>query len=332
MIVYLVSKRYYDTKMSRIRFRTMEAVDELHEEFLMTGPGWDGWDLLKPAIENIEKLVGETKVDLIVSYKPLEIYGAGQLHEKYKCCLRYNEMYDTKFTKNEIKKFGATLVVCHHYNDWKEYNENHKIENVSYKYIPHSADEKAFKKWKFDGVEFPKIYDVLLVGALGVHSKMGQHYPLRDRLNKLLPSMPSKYKWGIFKHPSYEHEDAHTNAYAEFFGKAICSTRIALTDSGVTKSRFGKYIEIPACGTAIAADMPDTDIKDKNDISNFLIEISMDMSDKEIIDTLVEYLENEDKLNKKIESGLKYAEGFTTYAYAHRFVETVEDFIDGYIN
>ena len=74
-----------------------------------------------------------------------------------------------------------------------------------------------------------------------------------------------------------------TDKYAKDFAKNINSCRIVITDSGKTNSRFAKYIEIPMCGTAIAGDLYDDHPDDVNELKKFLIEISMKMTDEEIL-------------------------------------------------
>jgi hypothetical protein len=310
----------------------MEAIEELCDDspdnkFYWYGPGWNGWDILKTASENIKDAFdgNSNHINLIVAYKPLDIYKADELHKEYKCCLNYNEMYDVDWTKKEIKYFGATLVICHHYNDWEKFNHYPSLNAIEFHYIPHSADEKAFKQWSFDGVQLPKIYDVMLVGAYNVSNKFGNIYPLRDRLSKLLPKIAPKYRWGIFNHPSYEREDANSNQYAEFFSKALNSTRIAVCDSSIFKYRLGKYIEVPASGTVLAADMPMTHPVDQEALKNVIIDINMDMSDQEIIDTIAEYLEDDTKYNLKVKNGLEYAKAFTCESYATKFLDIITD-------
>ena len=91
----------------------------------------------------------------------------------------------------------------------------------------------------------------------------------------------------------------------------------------------GKYQEIPACGTAIAGDMYNDHPKDMFALNGFLIEINMEMSDKEILYKLVHYLENEESRQELIQKGLEYCKDFTHEKYAERFVTVLENFIRG---
>ena len=52
-------------------------------------------------------------------------------------CLRYNEMFDINFTRDEILKSGANLVICHHQNEMEYYQQ---MENITFKHIAHCAN------------------------------------------------------------------------------------------------------------------------------------------------------------------------------------------------
>ena len=86
------------------------------------------------------------------------------------------------------------------------------------------------------------------------------------------------------------------------FAKAINNAKICVTDSGLPKSRFGKYIEVPMCGTVLAADIPN---QDQEDFKKFLIEIDVEMPGDEILDKLRFYLENDEERDKLIKNGLE---------------------------
>ena len=105
---------------------------------------------------------------------------------------------------------------------------------------------------------------------------------------------------------------------------AINKSRITLTDTGIPRSRYGKYIEIPMCGTsALCGDLPD----DNADDYSFVIEVNNNMSDQQIIDKISYYLENEDKRLQKVEEGKIFASNYTQKHYAKRLLEKIESFL-----
>jgi len=315
-ILFLCNKEYYIKKMSRVRFHGMEAIG--YESNLMWwGPNWEGYDNEKTVHENIQLL--EDKIDLIVTYKPLEMKGMKDVN--IPVCLRYNEMYDVEWTKKEIDESGATMVICHHENDMQLYVD-HYGDKIKFYHIAHCAEASIFRQ-----LNIPKRFDVLLVGALGARTMLGQHYPLRDRMARLLNKMPKKYKVGIHQRPGGRQSDAWENKQAIEFANVINSAKICITDSGAPNSRFGKYIEIPMCGTVIAGDIPG---EDQDNFRKFVIEINMKMTDDEIINKLVYYLENEEKLRILKEMGLKWSKGYTQEKYATRFIAATDDYLENY--
>ena len=129
--------------------------------------------------------------------------------------------------------------------------------------------------------------------------------PLRNKFLQLLPYLRKKYKCHQHPHPGYDLKDAHTDRYLKEMAIAINKARITLTDTGLPRSRYGKYIEIPMCETsAICGDLPD----DKADDYSYVIEVTNKMSQQEIYDTISYYLDNEDKM-RDIYSGLSRARG-----------------------
>ena len=67
----------------------------------------------------------------------------------------------------------------------------------------------------------------------------------------------------------YNITDADKNHTQIEFAKIINRAKICLTCSGLPKSRFGKYIEIPSCNSVVAGDIPD---QDQDDFKKFVID------------------------------------------------------------
>ena len=321
-ILYLCDKTFYEQKMSRVRFHSMQAVGE-KSNLMWWGPNWEGWinGSIKKNIENLE-----SKIDLIVVYKPLDIADDWKDLD-IPICLRYNETYDQDWTKKEIEQSNASLVIFHHEKDLFGNLEDYRkmLPNVVFEYVPHSAEKTIFKVYE----EVDKQYDILLVGASGFTSKVGQHYPIRDRMATLINKFPSKYKVGRFSKPHARVSNANNNHTAIEFAKAINSARICVTDSGAPKSRFGKYVEIPMCGTVIAGDIPNDD---KESFRKFVIEINNEMTDEQIISKVVSYLDDSKKLDVLRETGITWSKEYTQERYAERFIEKVHAFLGNSVN
>jgi len=319
-IIYLIDKHEYLTKMSRVRFHIANAI-AAQSVFKYWGINWDGFDEKKTIQENLDS-IGESP-DVLMIYKPLKYLGLKEI----KCIkiLQYNEMYELDLTRKEIDESMADIVICHHENDYKFYKQlyafycENKNKKVKFYNIPHSAEKTVFYKR-----DVPIKYDLLLCGRYGSKNRLGElHYPLRDRMSKLLEGMRGKWRVGVIKHPGYVHDDSYTDRYLNEFAEEISSARICITCSGKPKSRFGKYVEIPMCRGVVAADIPD---EQQEEIRKFVIELNMSMSDKEIVSKLEYYLGDEDKLEELRERGYNYSKNYTMRQYANRFFNIINNF------
>ena len=323
-ILYLVNKNYHDSKMSRVRFHSMTAIGKVVvvEYF---GLNWEDWDKQKTCQENIDLKFPNVIFDLVVGFKPLDMKGFKDI--KFRKCIRYNEMYDKDWTITEIVQSGVDVVICHHYNDFKEYKELFgKVKGpkeIIFRYVPHSVERKIFKPIP----EIKKVFDVIIVGATNVQTMLGEHYPLRKRMVRLLSEsnkLTDNFKCKVIPHVGGSFPDAHTDRYAVDFAMKINTSKIVITDSGAPKSRFGKYIEVPSCGVALAGDVYNDHPNDVHELKKFLIEINMDMSDDEILSKIVYYLIHNKERKKLVEQGLEYVTNFTQEKYAERFLEAIK--------
>lgn len=316
-LLYLIDKKIYDTKMSRVRFHGITALSKICN-VVYSGPNWDNYNNDLTVQENIDNI---GNFNAVIVFKPLTMKKFNEV--KIPKIIRYNEMYNINDTINEIIESNADIVVCHHENDYFEYIKYQKQgypwipEHIKFLSVSHCAEKTIFKSYNID-----KRFDVLLVGAISVVNSIGtKHYPLRERMTTLLYKMPRKYKCGILPHPQYDKNNAWDNKTLIDFAKTINSAKICVTCSGIPKSRFGKYIEIPACGTAMAADIPN---EDKAEFKKFIIEIDMDMSDDEIINKLCYYLDNDNERKYIIDKGLNYAANNTQKLYAERLLNQLD--------
>lgn len=311
-ILYLVNKHTYLTKMSRVRFHGIQALEKI-ANITYYGIGWNNhnnqkYNNRKTVQENIDTL--NKHFDIVIAYKPLEMKDFKNV--TIPKCIRYNEMYDVHWTLKEIEKSGSQLVICHHLNDCIQY-QNMNIPNVKFVYVGHCAKKSIFKNYNT-----PFKYDILIAGCLS------HHYPLRNRFLNLLPKLREKYKCHKHPHPGYDLSDAHTDRYLKEMAQVINQSKITLTDTGRPRSRYGKYIEIPMCGvSAICGDLPN----DNADNYNFVIQVNVNMTDQQIIDKISYYLDNEEQRIKKVNEGIQFSSNYTQVHYAERLLREIEEFL-----
>ena len=323
-VLYLVNKHTYITKMSRVRFHGIEEIAKI-TTLKLWGTGWDNYNSELPVQDNILSLPHPfNRPDIVVCFKPLTYKDFGKI--TFTKCIRYNEMYDFPWTTKEIEQSNADVIICHHENDMKTYqayySNYHGQQNYQkvrkFYHIPHCAKASVFKDYKL-----PKRYDVMLAGRHLANNVLGdKHYPLRDRLFGILPKLEKHgHKTYIHQHPKYVHDDSFSDKYLIEFAQAINQARMCLTCSGVPKSRFGKYIEIPMCNTAIAADIPD---QDQETFRQFVIELTTDMSDEEMVSKIDHYLRHQSLLDEKRDKGFKWSQDYGQDRYAREFVSVLD--------
>jgi len=310
-VLYLVNKKTFMKKLPRERFHSINKLGEICN-LHWSGIGWGDYDNSLTVQKNIDKISKDRKFDFVIAYKPLEMKEFKNVNVPK--CLRYNEMYDSKWTLKEINESGAQLVVCHHLNDFEKYNSMN-IPNVRFVYIGHCFEKTIFKDYGFD-----KKYDIMLGGQIGG----GNVYPLRKRLREILKSLKSNYSIYIHKHPGYNLRDAHTSKYLIEFAKKMNQSKIVVSCSSKFRYRLGKYVEIPACNTVMAADKP----YDKYDKYDHLIDINMGMTDEEIKQKIIHYLENNDEYEEKRVKGLEFAKNYTHESYAAKLLEEIVSYLD----
>ena len=317
-IVYFVEQQEYQRKMSRVRFHSMEAIERVCMNFKWWGIDWPKYDRTLTVQENIDTL--DFVPDLVIAYRPHVLNGFQDL--KIPTLIRYNEMYNQRATINEIAEAKPNIVLCHHENDMQFYIDHFETTEYGHPaprfiHVPHCADKSIY--YPRDAM---KIWDVMLVGAVDIINSLGNnHYPLRQTMKKVIDQMSNRYMCRTLAHPGYVHGDAYTNIYANHFAEEINSAKICLTCSGVPNSRFAKYIEIPMCGIAIAADIPG---QDQNDFKRFVLEINQDMSEFDIITKLEHYLRYEDEREILVDEGLRWAAKYTQEDYANMFFHEIE--------
>lgn len=305
-ILYLVKKQTYVTKMSRVRFHGIKALEKL-VEVKYSGPGWSDYDNNLTVQQNIDKM-GEEFAAVIV-YKPLEMKDFRSV--KALKIIRYNEMYDVNWTLKEITESGSELVICHHLNDCEKYLQGN-LPGLKFVYIGHCAEKTIFKDY---GSDYE--YDIAIAG------RISHHYPLRNKFIRLLDRLKQKYRCYQHPHPGYDLEDAHTDRYLIEMAKVIDKSKIVLTDTGLPRSRYGKYIEIPMVGkAALCGDLPN----DNADDYSYVIEVTNEMSDDEIVNKIEEYLENEDKRLEKVKKGIEFSSNYTQEHYAYRLLSAILEY------
>jgi len=296
--------------MSRVRFHSMDAVSKV-SDLTYSGRGWKNYDNEKSVQENIDRIYEGDGPDVVVVYKPLILKGFSDI--KALKCIRYNEMWDIKGTKKEIQGGSADIVVCHHKNDMKTYVKMKELKDVKFVNISHCTEKTIYKDYGL-----PKEYDVLFTGAVS------RHYPFRARLLGLCQNqLNKKFNCKILPHPGdrgipYQQIGGFI---LDKYAKEINKAKITLTCSSQYKYRLEKYVQIPACGSLLAADLPD---EDQDFFRKFMLVLNPSDSDSEIIDKIAAHIDNDKKRKKLTKRGIEMNQSYTQEDYARRLINEFE--------
>ena len=300
-IVYCCKMEYFIKKMSRVRFwAIIELARHPNVAMFFIGKGWKNYIPNK----SIDHQVSAFKPDFIIWYKPLEYIFKNSGIPK---CIRYNEMWDQKWTCEEIEKSGSNLIVCHHKNDWEKYVNLYKRNiNKKFIYLPHHANPEIFYNQNLQ-----KDIDILIAGIT-----TETNYPLKFRLNKLIKNNLQSYKVHYLKHPGYIIDDAYTDRIQKEYAYYINRSKLVIACSSSYNYRLGKYVEIPMCGGVIVGDIP---YEEQDDFRNFVVEVNMNMTDSEIIEKIKFHLDHNKILKKYSSIGETWAQKYTTKKYVNEF-------------
>lgn len=309
-ILFVCDATYLLKKMSRVRFWAIEELSKFHYVKLnITGPGFKNFDTTKTLQQNILNL--NIKFDMVIWYKPLDAkYNYDpNTPNPFKTCLRYNEMWDEEWTQKEINESKTNIIICHHYNDYLRYkNELYKNDKTKeFYYLPHHAHPDIFKPLNTD-----KSIDILMSGV-----SKEKHYPLKHRLfnliNKHKKTTLSNYNIYTHVHPGYNNELSFMNINQINYNEIINKSKLCIACTSRYKYRLGKYVEIPMAGSVIVGDLP---FEDKQ-FNDFVIEINMEMTDDEILNTIINALNNPSIIENKRNIGMEWAKNYTTYKYSN---------------
>ena len=300
-IVYVCKMEYFIKKMSRVRFWAIfELAKHPNVAMFFTGKGWANYIPTK----SIDRQVDIFKPNFIIWYKPLEYIFKNSRIPK---CIRYNEMWDEKWTQKEINNSGSNLIVCHHLNDWEKYVKIYKDSiNKKFIYLPHHANPEIFYNQYLE-----KDIDILIAGVI-----KEKNYPLKYRLTELVKNYLQTFKVHILLHPGYSVYDAYTDKIQKEFAYYINRSKLVISCTSCYNYRLGKYIEIPMCGSVIVGDIP---YEEQDDFRKFVVEVNMEMSDDEILNKIRGVLENQELLTKYSLIGETWAQKYTTKKYIDNF-------------
>jgi GT2 family glycosyltransferase/spore maturation protein CgeB/Flp pilus assembly protein TadD len=172
------------------------------------------------------------------------------------------------------------LAVGHHLAFYRQH-----CPNTEFFWAPNAVDTSLFKNY---GQR--KKWDVVLYGNVDK-----EVYPLRARLLRLLADQ-SKIRFRHIADPGYYPARVAKEAgviVGADLSREINKAWIGIATCGIYQCVVVKYLEIAASHALVAGNMPD---EGRAIFENNFIELSMDLSDKEILARLQDHLGDKDRL------------------------------------
>lgn len=284
--------KLWQTKMSPVRrwaIEQLQITDGLN--VVVSGQGWPNYENNRSFHYNLTKIM--PGCDLVWWYKPEGSRGIESLNkpeERWCPALStYNEAWwpDKKALK-ECQRTRTDYVVCHHFNDVKQFETGNDDFQPNVKHIEHCVPEELFvghsKNWKDRDEQF------VMTGTI-----TDVYYPHRTRIANLIRNgfLPGR----IQSYPGYTLKDVaecrrQEVSYANLLGNIkvmpVCSS----------KYRYGlaKYIEGAMSGCILFGDCPP---EFENTIGKHMQIVEPNESDENIRSKLFLALDNEEHWSKQ---------------------------------
>ena len=317
-ILFLVSRYYYEQKMSRCRFHQMAAVGRYEGvQVTVWGTGFPHYDDTAPLYENIKRQFGATAVDLVHVYKPGD-------HRAVAACplpksIDYNEAWHRQATIKEVVHNDIRFVVFHHANDLAALQTRTRFSRGRLLvHIPHCAERSIFEPLALPWQD--RTVPVLLTGALG-----SKFYPLRTRCAELMRT--GRLPGEIRPHPGYRTAATEQTRdqfvdYAQHLGRS----RIALVFGIKFDYALAKYPEAAMAGCLLIGDVP-TELH--NTLGRYMVQIEADMPDEQMVKEIRWWMEHDGKAQALAAASQRLAlSAFTMERYAEQFVRRAQEFLD----
>jgi hypothetical protein len=320
--LFLVPKKIYDEKMSRVRFDEVASLIKVDPGHTVrtTGPGWPGWpDGLQPIdyVRQIHKHFEghqQEQIHLILSYEVEGLQGS-----PIKVAMIFHETYNWGQTLRKIRDTGATLVIFTYANDLAAYEHELAKDPVEREvaFIPHSADPAIYRDYSVETPFVPgyKHIDVLVVGNLA-----REFYPFRHRLARLAHREIRKRGYTVvtLPHPGFTLPARPGTVVGDEYATMLNRSKLVLTCTGRHHYAFNKLVEIPLCWSLPVSDLP---AERQGFFRQTMLNVEMWHTDREILGKIEDVLDDDEVLKQLTTMAHdKVAQRLTMPYWAERFL------------
>ena len=314
-ILFLCSKYFHDSKMSRGRFQQKAAIGRMPGVELKTwGTGWPGYRDDLTVQENLDP--SGYAPDLISIYKGEDHRATCDTVAPRECA--WNEAWavvEKDRCKKEIEEHKIDLAIFHHQID-RDIIGPSLPSSVSHHSIPHCAPA-----WMADHSRPWEERDIPVLLS-GVISK--EIYPVRQKFFNVIKSgrVPGAQ---IRQHPGYRIKNVD-NQFVEY-AKELGRTKIAICTASKYSYALAKYPESAMAGCCMIGDVPPEYVR-RGRLGEAIVPILPDDSEDVIADRLNALIADDGRAKETATRGQRIAAvSLTMSVYAARYVSIVAEFL-----
>lgn len=311
-VLFLTDRRAFVKDMDRWFFNVADAyINVSGNRSLVWGEGFESYDHSLTLRNNIVKQFGHVKFFSALMVTHLKRKKINEeiknISDKLIVMFRYHECWQGRCAYG-VDMFGAKIMMLSYSKDaaTMAFCENTNVDMIVH--TPNTASASMYAP-----VVHPKrTHNAVLVGGIN------PSYPLRVRYKNII-ERNLLLGATVFNHPGYHIRNVKEQG--EKYSKALHENKIALFCSSVMKYQFSKYAEVAIAGSLIVASLPDDDSKFW---AEHIVEVNENMSDKELVDIVNYWLEQETKRVAKAETAQKAVlSKYTTVHTAELIAESI---------
>lgn len=286
-ILIIVDYIYMKNNLAASRYKFLNYLAERNKNIIIVGTGMPNFQSGMSIYTLTKKLGIQPKIIIHANnFMKNKLLVTGLLTYKCKKILIVEDMHNTDLITYLVKTNGINYIFyhcnCNQLDRLKLLNRNQRF--IDY---PHYIDTRIFKNYRAK-----KTHDIILYGCTNPAV-----YPFRYRLYNLI-NRCKKFRILYIPFPGYFIKNNRSITTGKKLAKMINKAYIGIVTPSIHDYFLKKYMEIPACYTMVAGNIP---TRYRNILGGNVIELTPKMSDVQIISILQAELKNKKELMEKID-------------------------------
>jgi len=149
---------------------------------------------------------------------------------------------------------------------------------------------------------------------------------LRSKFEKIIKdNLLKNLNVKILQHPGYRISNVNNQVVK--YAMELNRAKVVLSCSSIYKYALAKYIEIPACGGLMIADLPN---EREEFFKDLIIPVDISLSESEIVEIINFWVKSNNQRNKMVNLNYKkILDNYTQENYAENFYNIIKNYING---